>query len=334
MPPTTRARASTAKTLAWNQARLAPVVLVKGSEVLLADRAVASLLAAAKKRDTQVEVTWLEAAVYEPGTLRTLTSPSLFGEERCIVVTGVEAATDAFLTDVLGYLTDPAPDASLVLRHAGGVRGKKVVDAVSGAGFPVVACDPVKRDADKVAFARQEFDDAKRPVDSYALRALVDALGNDLAALVAGCAQLIADTSGPITADDVRRYYAGRVEASSFAVADAMALGDGPAAIRLLRHAFATGAEPVPMVGALALKVRTLVKVQATRGRGGSPGRDLGLASWQLDKANRELAGWTPEGLAVAITAIAAADAEVKGGGRNAEYAVERAVLRVVAARR
>ena len=334
MPPATRARASTAKTLAWNQARLAPVVLVKGSEVLLADRTVASLLAAAKERDAQVEVTWLEAAVYEPGTLRTVTSPSLFGEERCIVVTGVEAATDAFQTDVVAYLSDPAPDASLVLRHAGGVRGKKVVDAVAGAGYPVVACDPVKRDAEKVDLARQEFERAGRAIDPAALRALVDALGNDLAALVAACGQLTADTAGRITVDVVRRYYAGRVEASAFAVADAVAQGDGAGAIRLLRHAFATGAEPVPLVGALALKVRTLVKVQATRGRGGNPGRDLGLASWQVDKANRELAGWTPEGLAAAIAAVAAADAEVKGGGRDAEYAVERAVLRIVAARR
>ncbi|MGM0384971.1 MAG: DNA polymerase III subunit delta, partial [Actinomycetota bacterium] len=40
-----------------------------------------------------------------------------------------------------------------------------------------------------------------------------------------------------------------------------------------------------------------------------------------------------PESIAEAITAIAAADAEVKGLGRDPEFAVERAILRVVAAR-
>ena len=38
---------------------------------------------------------------------------------------------------------------------------------------------------------------------------------------VAGaCAQLIADTAGTVEVDTVRRYYAGRAEVSSFAVAD------------------------------------------------------------------------------------------------------------------
>ena len=69
------------------------------------------------------------------------------------------------------------------------------------------------------------------------------------------------------------------------------------------------------------------------RGRGTSAPTDLGLAAWQIDRARRELDGWSPEGLARAITAVATADAEVKGAGRDAEFAVERAVLRVAQAR-
>ena len=88
----------------------------------------------------------------------------------------------------------------------------------------------------------------------------------------------------------------------------------------------------MPLVAALAVKLRTLAKVGATRGQGAAAARDLGLAPWQVDKARREIARWTPEGLAAAIGAVAAADADVKGAARDPGYAVERAVLRVAAA--
>ena len=78
------------------------------------------------------------------------------------------------------------------------------------------------------------------------------------------------------------------------------------------------------------MKLRTLAKVAALRGRGLTAG-DLGLAPWQVDRARKDLTNWTPEGLATAITATAAADAEVKGGGRDPVFAVERAVLVVAA---
>lgn len=68
------------------------------------------------------------------------------------------------------------------------------------------------------------------------------------------------------------------------------------------------------------------------RGRGGIAAKDLGLAPWQVDRARRELAGWTPEGLATAISAVAQADAEVKGAGRDPVFAVERAVLTIARA--
>ena len=39
----------------------------------------------------------------------------------------------------------------------------------------------------------------------------------------------------------------------------------------------------------------------------------LGLAPWQVDRARRDLAGWTDEGLQRAIQSLAATDAAVKG---------------------
>lgn len=338
MPPPRRRPATSGPT--WRDVPLAPVVLVRGGEPLLVDRAVDRLAALAKEHaaavqglpvdQVEVETSQLEAAGYTRGTLDVIASPSLFGEHRHAVINAAEAASDAFIEDALAYLATAGQevgDVTLVIRHEKGTRGKKLLDAIAKAGYPVVTCEQIKRDADKVDFVKKEFDDAGRRATQAAVHALVEALGSDLRELASGCAQLVADTTGTITPDVVAKYYGGRVEATGFRVADAAVAGQTTEAVTLLRHALETGVDPVPLVAVLAMKLRALAKVSTVRGRG-NPG-DLGMAPWQVDRARRELRGWTPEGLATAITAVADADAQVKGEYRDARFAVERAVLRI-----
>lgn len=318
--------------LAWDEVPLAPVVLVTGPEELLAERAVERVVGLARDRDPGLEVTRLDGSVYAAGQLLLSTSPSLFAEERLVVVEGVERATDDLITDATAYVADPQPDVVLVLRHGGGQRGKRLLDAVRAAGHPVAACEAIKRDADKASFVTQELRRAGRRMEARAVRALVDAVGSDLRELAAACSQLVADTTGVIGVELVEQYYGGRIEATGFRVADAAVEGAAGEAVALLRHAFATGVDPVPLVAALAVRLRTLAKVSAVRGRGSGAERELGLAPWQVDRSRRELTRWSPESLAEAITAVAQADAEVKGAGRDPHFAVERAVLRIAGA--
>ncbi|MEV8176608.1 DNA polymerase III subunit delta [Cellulosimicrobium funkei] len=330
--PTRTARPSAGPSLAWDDVRLAPVVLVQGPESLLAERAVDALVDLARERDPEVEKVTIEAATYQAGMLTVAASPSLFGEAKVVVVEGAESATDALVADVVDYVPVADPATTVVVVHGGGVRGKRMLDAIKGSGAPVVAVEAIKKDSDKVAFVNAEFRRARRRIDASGVRALVEALGNDLRELAAACSQLVTDTDGTVSEAVVDRYYGGRVEATGFRVADAAVAGNAGEAVALLRHALATGADPVPLVAALAMKLRALAKVGAMRGRGGVAAKDLGLAPWQVDRARRELAGWTPEGLATAISAVAQADAEVKGAGRDPVFAVERAVLTIARA--
>lgn len=319
------------RSLSWEAAELGPVVLVRDGEPVLGDRVLAALLVQARAVDPEVEVSRLAAATYEAGQLTWLASPSLFGERRLVIVDGAEAMNDSFLTECLAYLEAPADDVWLVVRHGGGNRGKRLLDALGRTGT-VVACEAVKRESDKVEFVRGDFRRAGRRIDQEAVQALVDAVGSDLRELDAAVRQLLADTTGVVTAATVNRYHAGRVEASGFRVADAALAGDAATAITLARHAIATGTPAVPLVAALAAKLRTLAKVGAMRGRSLSAA-DIGLAPWQVQRAERELRGWRPESLAEAISAVARADEEVKGLSRDPDFAIERALLRVVAAR-
>jgi len=330
---TVAARTSTRSAgLAWHAAPLAPVVLVSGPEDLLGERAVSLVLEQARAKHGEVEVSEVDASGYQPGALEVLASPSLFGEPRVVLVSKVEACNDPFLKDALAYLERVEEDVVLVLRHGGGVRGKKLLDAIKAGGHPVVACDAVKKDADKTAFVTDELRRAGRRADAGGVRALVEAVGSDLRELASAVAQLVADTKGTIGAQVVEQYYGGRIEATGFRVADAAVEGKVGEAIALLRHALATGVDPVPLVAALAVKLRTLAKVAAMLGRGGLSAGDLGLAPWQVERAQRDLKRWTPETLAFAIDSVAQADAEVKGLSRDPQFAVERAVLRVATA--
>ena len=311
--------------LAWTAVRPAPVVLVSGGEDVLAERAMTMLRDALRSVDPSLEVSDLEADGYARGTLLTLASPSLFGEPRLIRVAGVEKASDEFLADALEYLAAPADGTTLVLRHRSGVRGKKLLDAIragEGGGVEVV-CAELRKDSEKQDFAAAEFRLAGRRIAPAALRALVAAFSDDLGELAAACRQLIADAPGDIDEATVAKYYGGRVETTAFEVADAAIAGRHGEALIALRHALDSGADPVPMVAAFAMKVRTMAKVAGARGASAG---SLGLAPWQVDRARRDLIGWTDEGLGAAIQALAATDAAVKGAERDPVFALERLV--------
>ncbi|WP_253201982.1 DNA polymerase III subunit delta [Subtercola sp. PAMC28395] len=317
--------------LSWENIRPAAVVLVSGPESFLADRAIRRLRELLKLEDPSLEVSDIDASGYAPGELLTMASPSLFGEPRLIRVSSVEKCTDGFLLEAIDYLAYPADDTCVVLRHGGGVRGKRLLDAVRASGGDVieVVCAELKKDTERYDFAVAEFRAAGRRVSPGALRALVSAFTDDLAELSSACGQLIADTSDEITEATVERYYSGRVETNAFAVADSAIAGRYGESLALLRHALATGADPVPMVAAFAMKLRTMAKVLGTRGGSGQLAGQLGMAPWQVDRARRDLQGWTGEGLGRSIQILAETDENIKGGGRDPVYSLERMIATI-----
>ncbi len=320
--------------LGWDRIRPASVILVSGSEDFLADRAIRQLRDTLRAEDPSLEVSDIEADAYGPGELVTLASPSLFGEPRLIRATHVEKCTDAFITETLRYLETPADDTYLVLRHGGGVRGKKLLDAIRGglgAGIEIVCAD-LKKDSEKLDFAASEFASQGRRVTGGALRALTSAFAEDLAELAAACQQLLADAAEEITEETVEKYYSGRVETNAFRVADIAIAGRHGEALILLRHALASGADPVPIVAAFASKLRTMAKLAGSRGSSGQLAQQFGLAPWQVDRARRDLQGWDDAGLGHSIELLAETDAAIKGAGRDPVFALER-MIGVVSAR-
>lgn len=326
MTPAARGGQRNTPGISWDDVPLAPVILLTGAEDFLVTRARDTVRGKLLAQDPALERTSLDASSYAVGQLGMIASPSLFSEPKLIEVAGLAAMNDDFLKDALAYLHDPAPETTVIFHHTGGNRGKKLLDALKAVHAPIVECKPFTKDTEKAQFVGAEFARARRRIDAAAVRALVAAVGANLSELAAACSQLIADTTGMVGSDEVDKYYGGRVEATAFRVADAALAGNAPLALSTLRHALATGVDPVPLVAALAMKVRSAAKVHGVRGGSGQLARDLGMAPWQVDMARRDAANFTGPALAGAIKALALADAQVKGEARDSVYSVERAV--------
>lgn len=314
-----------AKQMDWRNASPAPIVFVSGPEEYLASRAIRSIREDLRNKDSALEVHEINAADYAGGTLLNLTSPSLFAEPRLVLIRGVEKCSDELILDGLSYLADPTQDATVIIRHTGSsVRGKKLVEAIRESEFAAeISCAEIKKDSERQAFIQGEFAAAQRKITVGAVRALLDAFADDLAELAAACSQLLIDSAESITEEIVDEYYGGRVETNAFKVADAALAGKSGEAIALLRHALATGADPVPLVAAISMKIRQMAKIYGNRAASAA---SLGMAPWQIDRARKDLAGWSDDGLAETIKALATADAAAKGAERDPIYSLEKLI--------
>ena len=309
------------------------LVLIQGAESLLADRAISQIIAATKS----AQVTSFSADELEVGAITDSLAPSLFSDSRVVVIKDIQDLVAECSDEIANYLENLDETLTLVLWHKGGVKGKGLVDKIKKANPELIAAEAIKKESEKSEFVRSEFKRLSRKVSTEAVQALIDALGTDLRELSAACSQLASDVAlqKVIDENDVSDYQQGRVESTGFDVADAALDGKTAIALINLRNALATGTDPVLIVSALASSLRTLAKVSgASNGvKSFELASTLALPPWQIDKARRQLTGWSEKGLIKAVVAIASADADIKGAAADPVYALERAIMTVCSAR-
>jgi DNA polymerase III subunit delta len=305
----------------------APLTLISGPQEFLADRAVAGIVAAARAADPSVELCDLAPDALAPGAFAELVSPSLFGSAKVVVLRDVQDLEPNQAEAVKRYLADPVEEIVLVLTHPGGVKGKALLEAVRKFKPVEIDCPKLAKPADRAAFVRNEFRQAKRKITDEAAQLVADAVGSDLRELAAAAGQLVSDTEGVVDETVVGQYYTGQAEASGFAIADLVLEGRTAEALIQLRFALDTGVAPVLLVSALASGLRNLGKAAAAGS--GARAADLGMPPWLVEKARRQARNWNPERLTRAVLAVAKADAEVKGAAADPAYALERCVVEI-----
>lgn len=310
-----------------------PLTLVVGDEELLVGRAVGAVLRAARELDPQVDVRDLVASELQPGDLPELLSPSLFGDRRVLVLRNAQDLGKQVAGELAAYVGEPLDEVSVVVCHAGGAKGKALLTELTAGGARRVDAPKLTPGARR-DFLRDELRSGGRRVNEGAVTALLEAVGSDLRELSSAAGQLLADTTGPVDEEVVARYHRGRADLTGFIVADRAVEGDLAGALELARYGQATGLAPVLVTSALAGALRTIALVASS---GHAPAaqvaREHGIPPWKVDRTRKQMRGWRPDGLSSALRAVAQADADVKGGAADQAYAVERALLAVVAAR-
>jgi DNA polymerase-3 subunit delta len=305
-----------------------------GEEELLRSRAVAAVRAAVFTRHEDAEEHELAAAGLPVGQLADVLAPSLFGGHRLVVVTGVQECAATLADALTAYAADPDPDLTLVLVHFGGKRNEALVKAFTKAGAALDECPKLTSAGDRAAFVRNEVRLAGGRITADALVALVDAIGADLRQLSAAAGQLVSDFGGTIDADHVARFHHGQAEVSGFTVAEKVLVGDREGSIEMLRWALQRGVAHVLIADAIADGIRTAARVSSLSSTNpGELARVLKLPPWKVKKAQAQSRGWSIDGLQQAIGVAAELNADVKGAAASADYALERAVRRIVAIR-
>ena len=299
-------------------------------------RQVSERVLAASLERQDAEVVDLSSDDVAAGRFAEAVGGSLFASSSIVVVrdlTALPADQDDLIVRTAAH---PGDDLCLTIVHPGGVKGKALLDKLGKVGVPRSAVSPVKP-WQLPQFVTAEAKRVKLHVDGPAATALVDAVGTDLPAIASAVAQLASDWPGErVSVELVNRYFAGRAEVSGFAISDAVLSGRTEQALRLLRWGFDTGT-PAPLVtSALASGLRAIGKYLGLGGQRLSEGdtaRLLGVQPWKIKDVATQAKGWTPAGVASAITAVAQADAETKGASTDAQFALERLILLLSRAR-
>ncbi|WP_300677392.1 DNA polymerase III subunit delta [Nocardioides sp.] len=316
---------------------LGRVTLVTGKEEFLSERTVRSVRRAVTDYDAESEFSEAMASDLTLATLGDLAAPSLFSSIRCVVVRALENLPEESVAGLLDYAAAPVDDVALVLVHGGGAKGSGVLNKLRKVKTVTEVKSEELKASELPGFVTHEVRGHGGKIAPEAAAVLIEAVGHDLRSLAAAAHQLVNDfPDGAIGESQVKQYFGGRAEAKSFAVADAAFAGRRQVALEELRWALDGGTAGVLITSAFAGSARGLARLSgAPRGaRDADLAREVGVPPWKLRSLRDQLRGWTPDGLAEAIRAVAQADADIKGAASDANYTLERLVLTVTGLRR
>jgi DNA polymerase-3 subunit delta len=309
-----------------------PLHLILGDEELLVERAVSDVLRAARQRapnGTDIPLNRMRAGDVDTYELAELLSPSLFADERIVVLEAAAEAGKEAAALVASAAADLPAGTVLVVIHSGGGRAKSLAGELQSLGAVVHPCAKITKAGERVDFVRKEFRALGVKVDDDTVTALLDAVGSDARELAAACSQLVADTGGAVDIAAVRRYHSGRAEVKGFDIADKAVTGDIEGAAEALRWAMMRGEPLVVLADALAEAVHTIARVAPLSGDPYRLASQLGMPPWRVQKAQKQARRWSRDTVATAVIEVAALNANVKGAVVDAGYAMESAVRRV-----
>ncbi len=248
---------------------------------------------------------------------------------RLVVVEGVERWKKADLEAVTAYLRNPVPGAVLALVALQKPRGDALAKAVAKTGKVLSFDAPKQRDLP--GWVRAQFEARGASADPEAARALVEIVGDDLAALATEADKITTWAGGrPVTRADVEFLATPAREATAWAITDAWGERDLPALLAAAETELHRR-DPFGISTRLAAHVGLVRSVRLLAAEG-IPGREIAkrlkVHEFRIRKALAHADHYSQDELDAAVVRLAALDAAIKGGSRlSGEHELTRALV-------
>lgn len=309
-------------------AAVAPVHLIVGDDEFLTERARLSV----QRSVPTAQLTRLRAAEVTVGEIIEATSPTLFGDERIIVISDMDKVGKEITDIVINACLNPAPGMTLVVVYsvtAKTMKKKKKAPVVIGKLQKIAQVHEVYSLHPKELnqWVTREFAAHKVRPTPDVVNAVLDGVGSDLRELASAVSQLVFDTGGNVTREAVQAYYVGIAEVANWDIADAAVEGKVEAAVATCRRALQLGAEPVAIAAALANKVGAIARLYTARGDNFTLASQVGMAPYAVKLAQPVARRWSGDNISKAVVLVDELDANVKGlSGQDPAYLIEAAV--------
>ena len=306
-----------------------PVLLLAGDDDLLLQRELERQLAALQEQEPGLDVDRRDVSELEH--LPELRTTSLFGGRTCVVLRGVESVSGELKTELEAYLTSPSDEAVLVLVARGTGKVQTITKLAKQHGQRVEVKKPA--DWDDTGWQRlvgEEFRRLGRKADATAIAAIRSHAGESPSTIASKVGSVCAASPDvpTLTGEHVHAVVEGHGRVSGFAIADAVAARDPASALIALRGALEAGEAPLAILGALAYRFRTLLRV-----RSGSSAKEAGVPPGQYRRLQGLAAAFHPGELAWCHDRLGQLDVDLKGSDLPDDLVLEFAVIELATAK-
>jgi DNA polymerase-3 subunit delta len=288
------------------------VLLLWGEDPFLLREAALEALAGLQPRE-------VEAGAWQGGETADLSTPSLFGERRALLVTDCRSLPDHANKELAAYMSGtPDPGSPMILCCTTAERGKPPAALVKMVQ-PVGQVREVKlprKDLPGWLGQRAKRRGVELAPDGSA--ALVEVLGEDAAELDQAVEQLATAFPGArVNRELVGRQFRGLGDQHVWDLCDKAFARDLPASIRSLRSLMEDRDDPLKILGGIASRLRDLIRVRGLPDR--MPLTELAQRAglrfdWQARRYRDQARRFSMEELVAIHDRIVEADRALKNG--------------------
>jgi DNA polymerase III subunit delta len=270
----------------------------------------------------------LDPSVAPAEIAQALGTASLLGGRRLVIVREAEGLKKDQVGALENWLEAPSEDATLVLIASGRHR---LSSLVQGKGAVVNLEAPKGRRL--ASWIKERGQRHGVGVDDRGAWALIEAIGADLRELDASLEQLATGLgeNGHVSAGEVHDAFARVADERIFVLTDAVGERRTSMAMVTLRKLLDQDEPPLLLLGSLVAHVKRLLAAHRLAGAGRRALADaLGMPDWRAERIGKQSRSYREDELVRALSLLAEADVEMKGGDLPPEIALERAVLQIL----